>query len=446
MTLLATLAVAVVLFVAAIALVVEQRRQLTANLDDAIRTRSDELSATVAAGQVPSTLTDSTEGDMLAQVVGPDGSVLAAVASVAGDPPLADLPPGERRDVMRTIDKLNDDGAFRVLSRRVETADGSSVVHVAGSLDDVRDSTRVLATSLAVAIPLLLVVLAALIWWLVGRTLSPVEAMRTEVADIGAAGLHRRIPQPSGDDEIARLATTMNAMLDRVEGAARRQQRFVADASHELRSPLTRMRTELEVDIAHPDRADLAATHRSILDETTHLQRLVDDLLQLARADALATTGDAVHRELVDLDDIVLRDARRLRADRRVHVDLSRVSAAQVHGDRDQLTRAVRNLIDNAARHALTTVTLALAEHDHTAVLTVADDGPGIPPEQHERAFERFTRLDDARSASTGGTGLGLAITRDIVERHGGTIRIDAGHRPGTRFTVILPIVSAHPS
>jgi signal transduction histidine kinase len=377
---------------------------------------------------------------VLSQVVGPDGSVVAAGASIAGAPPLVEPPPSGRREVLRTVDELNNDGAFRVLSRRVDTAGGPIVVHVAGSLDDVRDSTRVLATSLAVAIPLLLVVLAVLIWWLVGRTLSPVEAMRTEVAEIGATGLHRRLPQPDGDDEIARLATTMNAMLDRVEHATQRQHRFVADASHELRSPLTRMRTELEVDIAHPDRADLEATHRSILEETTHLQRLVDDLLQLARADALGTTADGGRREPVDLDDIVLRDARRLRADSRVQVDLTAVSAAQVPGDPDQLTRAVRNLIDNAARHASTTVTLALAEHDHTAILTVADDGPGIPPEEHERAFERFTRIDDARSASTGGTGLGLAITRDIIERHGGSIRIEAEHSPGTRFTVILPL------
>jgi signal transduction histidine kinase len=437
---LATLAVAAVLFIAGVALVAAQRSQLTANLDDAIRTRLDELSAMVTGGQIPGTLTDSTEGDMLSQVVGADASVLAAVASIAGDPPLADPPPSGRSEVLRTIDKLHNGSAFRVLSRRVDTAAGPVVVHVAGSLDDVRDSTRILATSLVVAIPVLLAVLAALIWWLVGRSLSPVEAMRSQVAGIGATGLHRRLSQPDGNDEIARLATTMNAMLDRVEDAAQRQQRFVADASHELRSPLTRIRTELEVDFAHPDQADLAATHRSILEETTHLQRLVEDLLQLARADALgATVAQDGRRDRVDLDDIVLRDARRLRADSRVQVDLSRVSAAQVPGDPDQLTRAVRNLIDNAARHARTTVTLGLAEHDHTAVLTVADDGPGIPPEQHERAFERFTRLDDARSASAGGTGLGLAITRDIIERHGGTIRIDADHRPGTRFTVMLP-------
>jgi signal transduction histidine kinase len=228
----------------------------------------------------------------------------------------------------------------------------------------------------------------------------------------------------------------MNAMLDRVESATARQQRFAADASHELRSPLTRIRAELEVDLAHPEQADLAATHRSVLEDATQLQRLVDDLLHLARVDAGAVSN---RREPVDLDDIVLRDARRLRADGRVQIDISGVSAAQLRGDADELARAVRNLTDNAVRHATSTVTLTLAEHGGRAVLTVADDGPGIPPAEQERIFERFARLDDARNADTGGTGLGLAITRDIVERHHGTIEIDSDHAPGARFRITLP-------
>ncbi|HEX8859424.1 MAG TPA: HAMP domain-containing sensor histidine kinase, partial [Actinomycetes bacterium] len=170
------------------------------------------------------------------------------------------------------------------------------------------------------------------------------------------------------------------------------------------------------------------------------LQRLVEDLLHLARSDAGAT---GVRRQPVDLDDIVLRESGRLRAGGRVRVDCSGVSAAQVAGDADQLARAVRNLADNAARYADGRVWLTLAEHDHTAVLTVADDGPGIPPEHHQRVFERFTRLDQARSAATGGAGLGLAITLDIVRRHHGTIEIDPRHQPGARFVVTLPTAEA---
>jgi signal transduction histidine kinase len=230
----------------------------------------------------------------------------------------------------------------------------------------------------------------------------------------------------------------MNTMLERVDDATQRQARFVADASHELRSPLTRIRSELEVDLAHTQGADLAATHRSVLEETVVLQHLVDDLLQLARTDAGAAPASAPSP--VDLDDIVLDLARRLRAGGRVAVDIAGVTAVQVAGHAAQLARAVGNLADNAARHATSTVTLTLAEHDHSAVLTVSDDGPGIRPEDRERVFDRFTRLDDARTAATGGAGLGLAITRDIVARHGGTVAVDPDSHHGARFVVTLPI------
>jgi signal transduction histidine kinase len=269
--------------------------------------------------------------------------------------------------------------------------------------------------------------------------LRPVEAIRNEVAMIGGKDLERRVSVPAGDDEIARLARTMNGMLGRIETATRRQQQFVADASHELRNPLTRIRSELEVDAAHPESADLAATHRSILDETIALQQLVDDLLQLARADAGVAATPAT-RGPVDLDDVVLREAARLRASAAtITVDTSNVSGAQVSGDPAQLTRVVRNLADNAARHAAAAVTFTLTEQDHSAVLTVTDDGPGIPAEDRERVFERFTRVDDARNAAHGGAGLGLSITREIVQAHGGRVAIDPDHAPGTRVVVVLP-------
>jgi signal transduction histidine kinase len=434
-TALATLAVLAVLVVTGTGLVAAQRGLLTDNVEEAVTQRADELTALVAGGGLPGALVDS-EGT-LSQVVTADGRVLAASASIAGAPALGPPPPEGRTEVFRTVHDLPTDTArFRLLTRRVQRQSGTVLIHVAGALDDVDQSSGVLAAVLAVAFPAAAVLLAALVWNLVGRTLRPVEAIRTEVAAIGGTDLHHRVPEPGGGDEIDRLARTMNAMLDRVEDATARQQRFVADASHELRSPLTRIRSELEVDLAHPGTARLAATHRSILDETLALQRLIEDLLHLARSDAGASTA---RRVPVDLDDIVLHAAARLRAEGRVEVDSTAVSAAQVHGDPDQLSRTVRNLTDNAARHARGTVTLTLAERDHTAVLSVADDGPGIPAEQHDRVFERFARLDEARTATAGGTGLGLAITRDIIRRHHGSIAIDPTHHPGTRFVVTLP-------
>jgi signal transduction histidine kinase len=433
-TALATLAVLAVLVATSIGLVTAERRSLSDNLRETIAQRADELAEMVASNQLPPALVD--DEDTRAQIVTLDGRVLSGTPSLLHAIPISPPPPGQA-EVLRTVRRLpTGDGAFRVLSRRVVGPHGPVVIHVAGALDDVQQSSRVLATGLAISVPAVTILLAALVWQLVGRTLRPVEALRAEVAHISGDDLAHRVPQPAGDDEIAQLARTMNRMLDRVEQAAARQRRFVADASHELRSPLTRIRSELEVDLAHPDTADPTMGLRSALDEIGGLQRLVEDLLQLARSDA-GVVG--VRGRLVDLDDIVLREAGRLCAAGRVKVDCGGVSAAQVVGDGEQLARVVRNLADNAARYARQEVRLTLAEVDHRAVLTVADDGPGIAPQHHARVFERFTRLDQARSASTGGVGLGLAIVADIVQRHHGTITIDPQHRPGARFIITLP-------
>jgi signal transduction histidine kinase len=268
-----------------------------------------------------------------------------------------------------------------------------------------------------------------------------VEAIRREVAGIGTAGapgLDRRVPVPPGDDEVARLARTMNGMLDRLEDGAARQQRFVADASHELRSPLARIRSEIEVDLAHPDGADPTATARSVLDETVGLQHLVADLLALARSDA-GTGASGRPPGPVDLDEVVGRLVRRVREGGRVAIDARGVGPARVTGDPDRLGRAVANVVDNAVRHADSTVTVTLAEQNGSVRLTVADDGPGIPPDQRDAVFERFARLDTARSAGDGGTGLGLAIARDTVTEHGGTIEVDPGHTPGAQLVITLP-------
>jgi signal transduction histidine kinase len=227
----------------------------------------------------------------------------------------------------------------------------------------------------------------------------------------------------------------MNDMLERVEIATERQRRFVADASHELRSPLTRIRTELEVDLADPEVGDLRATHASVLEETIGLQRLADDLLLVARADERGDDGGSVP---LDLDDVVLRVARRLRADDRVELDLSGVSAGHVVGDPDQLARVVGNLADNAVRHAVSQVRFALRTDGGQVVLTVEDDGPGVPEVDRERIFERFARLDAARSTDGGGTGLGLAIARDLAEANGGTLTLDPS-APGATFVLTLP-------
>jgi signal transduction histidine kinase len=273
---------------------------------------------------------------------------------------------------------------------------------------------------------------------LVGRTLRPVELIRSQVAGISNTRLDRRVSEPDTDDEIARLAHTMNAMLDRVEGASRREQRFVADASHELRIPLTRMRSELEVDLTDPANANLVATHRSVLEEVGTLQRLVEDLLHLARSD---DHTNPLKASPVDIDDLVLAEADRLRANGGLVVDTVRISAAQTIGDPAQLARAIRNLCDNAAHHARTRISMATTEDNGVIRVSVTDDGPGIPEHERSRVFERFARIDEARGDASGGTGLGLAITRDIIERHGGAITIEGPADGGATFIVVLPRV-----
>ncbi len=405
------------------------RWQLTDNLDEGLGQRADTIAA-VVADRPPDQV--STDEDLLVQVVDTDGKVLASSANLAGAAPITSTQPGLR--VVTNVPGRNE--SFRVLIRQIDSSEGPVSLIVGINNDDVTEPATILSRLLAILVPAAVLLLGALVWWLTGRTLRPVERMRIEIAEITASNLGRRVAEPATGDEIDRLAHTMNDTLDRLEGAILRQQRFVADASHELRSPLTRIRSEIEIGIATGEPADQATRERSVLDETINLQHLVDDLLQLARSDEGLADSEF---DPVDLDDIVLREARRLRERARVVVDTRSVSAAHISGDARQLTRAVRNLLDNAERHASSTATITLAEVDGQVRLTVADDGDGIPLEARQLIFERFARLDDARTRDAGGTGLGLAIVRDIIQRHGGTVTLDSG--PATRFVVALPLL-----
>jgi signal transduction histidine kinase len=385
-TALATAALAVVLAIAGVTLVVVQRAALIEDVDDAGLAIAAGVAADLDSNPITQPIQVAADDDTAVQVVA-DGSVRASTAHVAGEAPLT-----TRTGGAETLDVApHAEGRFRVLVTDVDTADGPARLIVAVALDDVDASIAALIRSLLLTTPVALVALAAVVWWVVGRTLRPVEV------------------------------------------ANQRQQRFVADASHELRGPLARIRSELEVDLAHPDGSYPWRTHRSVLDEIERLQQLVDDLLQLARSDGIAATPPSV----VDLDDVVLAEAERIRARGLLRVDLSQLSAAQLEGDADGLIRAVRNLADNAARHARTTVAFGIAESNGSAVLTVTDDGPGIPPSEAERVFERFTQLDPART--DGGVGLGLAIAREIVTQHGGTIVVDQEYDAGARLVVTLP-------
>lgn len=440
-TVAAALAVGLVLGSGSVVLVAAQGRQVATNLDRTLSQRADDLEADLLAGRLPRRPAAAQGSEVgVIQVLDRSGTIVAASANSSGDPAIAPPPPVGTDQVFRTVGRLPvDDDTFRILSRQVDAPSGPFVLHVAASADAIAESTAALRRSLAIGVPVMIVALAALTWLLVGRTLRPIEGIRREVAAISGDQRGGRVAQPAGTDEVARLAATMNEMLDRLDGAAERQRRFVADASHDLRSPLAVIRAEIEIDLAHPDRADPLATNRRLLRSIDRLQRLTNDLLVLARSDSSVPDGHSA--AVLDLDDAVRTEVELVRRSARVPVDTSRVSAAQVRGDDEGMGRLVVNLLDNAVRHASTAVTVELAEDGGRAVLAVVDDGPGIAEADRTRIFERFVRLDDARR-SDGRNGLGLAIVAEIAARHGGTVEVDPLHDPGARIVVSMPVAT----
>ncbi len=358
--------------------------------DDLARSRVADLAAAAAAGRLPHPPNVGDNG--VAQVFSADGRVLTASANITGSPPIT-RPARTATPTMRVLHGAADDKEkenYRVWVARADSQDGPVTVVAGASIESVGEASRTLRRDLLVGVPLLVLLVAAGTWLVVGRTLRPVEDIRAEVAGIGDADLGRRVPVPATGDEVGRLALTMNEMLVRLEDASRRQREFVADASHELQSPVTALRTQLEVSLATGE-DDWPAAARRMLGDTDQMERLVRDLLFLAR-----TTGDpAPHqRSLLDLDDVTLEEAARVRTRSDVRVDTSRVSAAPVRGDADELRRLVRNLLENAVRHATSVVQLDLrrrgrrrrpGRHRRRAGHRGGGPRPGVRPVLHRR-------------------------------------------------------------
>lgn len=364
-----------------------------------------------------------------------------ADSSNSADPaaPQPSMTPALIDDSLTRTVALSDGDSFVAVARTAAEAGSGRELWVvaARSLTTVDATVATVVSLLAVALPLLLIVLGITIWFVVGRALRPVDLMRQQVDSVTASSLDRRIADPGTDDEVGRLAHTMNRMLQRLDDSRRSQNRFISDASHELKSPLASLRQYAEVARAHPDRISPDELSAAVLDEGARLESLVQGMLVLARADERTL---ARPETLVDLDDIVFAEARRLRDSTSLSIDSSAVSAAQLQGDAGLLAQLVRNLVDNAVRHATSSVALAVRsnEADGTVVLVVDDDGEGVPEEHRERVFERFVRLDEARARDGGGSGLGLAIVREIAAAHGGTVTVEAATGGGASFTVTL--------
>ncbi|MFE0172800.1 sensor histidine kinase [Streptomyces sp. NPDC059002] len=411
----------------------------------------------LAARQTVAALT-AEPGKYPADLPEPDDGVDAVLVLDAHGRPLASTAPDPATRAARLADfrpARGEDSAVRELSEshaaashrsvvavvRAPSPQGDRYVYALTMLNAESDASHALAVTLLVGGPLVVVLTGLISWGVTGAALHPVEAIRRELAAVTADRLSRRVPAPDGQDEITRLARTVNDTLERLERSVTLQRQFVADASHELRNPIAAVRAELELALLRPDPEQTVASLRQALASTVRLERIAADLLLLARLDA--QQAPAVQQTpgapLVDLSLLTAEEIARRRS-ARVPLRLDAADPVSVRGDSGQLERLLANLLDNAQRFADSEVrvTARTDPASGTAVLEVADDGPGIPPDAAEQVFDRFARLEEDRNRDRGGTGLGLAIAREIAQAHGGTLHVAPSGR-GARLVLRLP-------
>ncbi len=441
LTMITSAGLAVALAVAAVLLVNALRLSLIRGLDDSARQGAAEVAALIDQNRLPDPVPVGS-GTITIQVLDAQGRI--ADVSPGADRLVPLLTPAQALEAARTGQGRMLAGPPRGLPSLLRVvavrADGGEVVVAAVSFTETSDSIATLARALAVGTPLLLGLLALVTWLVTGYTLRPIAELRRGAAEVTQTGIPHDLPVPPARDEVRSLAVTLNDMLSRLAEAQQRQRDLVSDTAHELRSPIASIRAQLEVALDHPDGLDWAQTAQDVHADTLRLARLAEDLLLLARLD-----DQRIRRHPVDLAALSTAVAARYEASR-VPVAADAPVPVLVTGDQDALRRLVVNLLDNAVRHASGKVAIAVRAEDgaspaagRDAVLEVTDDGPGIPARDRERAFGRFSRLDDARDREgEDGAGLGLAIVRAMAEAHGGSVTLgDAG--PGLRATVRLP-------
>ena len=413
------------------------RAEMIDNADEVGEVRAEQVADLAQRGILPREIDRADDLEAAVQVV-QRGMVLSSTSN-ASDPGFFDLPtqrPGV--DEVYGLGKLpiDDAGPFRVTALGARTPHGNVTVLVAVDVGDVDDVLATLASKGIIGLSVLLVIFAFVLWLVVGRTMRSVEAIRRRAELITAQRLNQRVPEPPTRDEIHRLARTLNDMLARLEASAKQQERFVADAAHELRTPLATLRARLETALLRSDDEAGSQLLEELWGETVRLGSLVDHLLLLARSDAGTLRA---HARPVDLDD-VLGDVLSSTQAGGVVLRTQGVEPVQVTGDAALLEQVLRNLVENAVRHAVSTVDVSLSSDVGTAVLTVDDDGPGIPESERAEVFQRFVRLDHSRDRKQGGVGLGLAIVAEIVRVHSGSVDVSESPAGGARLTVRLPI------
>jgi signal transduction histidine kinase len=457
-TLIATAVVGLTLAAASVVFITETRSSLSQSVETTVTARSADISAQVSEGVPPDPI--PLVRRISAQIVH-DGEVGSSTPDIEGAAPIVTVNgvPGSPKTVrVAALDSGDEEGEDEAEEEEAEKIDvdvegpflvavngvriENSVVTVltAASLAGVEEATRILVPLMAITMPAITLLVGLTVWRLTGRAFGPVEAMANQADSITFGDLHLRVPEPQADDEIRHLALVLNRMLERIETSVARQRRFIADAGHELRSPLATLITMAEVADANPETFKVAELAGDVAEQGRRMALLVDDLLVLARVDEAHLELD---REWFDLAALARDVVAATRSDR-IGVNVEQLLPVPVFGDHKRIGQAVRNLVDNACRHARSTVVVETSLSEGAATLTVADDGPGIPDEDRERVFERFVRLDDARSRDIGGTGLGLSVALGIVRAHGGEILVeDSAGLGGAEFVVRLPASGA---
>lgn len=435
----AVLAVTLCLILAGGALLLVLYRTLEHSARDAADSRARQIIEQLHT-QTPQELDSSllaTDGQVGAiQILDHRGNVVATSAGIPSSPVLASpLPPGDTAYLGNL--HFGHDRDYWVAAHGTTSPNGPVTVVTGADREPVEGVLATVAVLLAIGAPIVIGFVAVATYRLIGAALRPVERIRARVSAISPDQLAERVPVPAARDEIADLAVTMNSMLARLEAGHLAQRRFVSDASHELRSPLATITAALELAQSRPDLIDTALVDESLLPEARRMSALLEDLLLLARADEHSLSENRVD---VDIDDLILAERARLRGVPGVVVTAT-VEPVRVSGDPQQLARLVRNLVDNAVRHAHTRITLGCRRCESNAVVEVTDDGPGIAPADRARIFERFVRLDTPRTRASGGSGLGLAIAAEIAVAHHGSIDIGDRKGGGAQFVVTLPIV-----
>lgn len=388
-----------------------------------------------SAAELDASLLMTDQRVLAVQVIGTDGTVIRRSAG-APDTPL--LPLDQFGSEVRSgfEDDLSPRDDMRMAGQRAQTATGTYTVIVGAGSEAAEHTAATVALLLTIAAPVIAGAAAAVSYRLVKRSLRSVEAIRAQVSEISTSDLTERVPIPRQYDEITALAVTMNEMLGRIQAGHEAQRRFVGDASHELRSPLASIISALEVAQDYPETLDDELRSGTLIPEAHRMQALVEDLLLLARADE---RGIVLREEDVHLDVLAEGEVTRLRRDTDLDVRFHAEPVVLIC-DVTGLGRVLRNLVDNAARHARSAVEISVKHHDANAILVIGDDGPGIPSADRERVFDRFVRLDTDRSREGGGSGLGLAIVAELVTAHHGSVEIDDRPGGGARFTVAIPL------